>query len=109
MEHTKSMQRKTTSVEINGSKLTFETGKIARQAGGSVLVRVGDTIVMATACATAEPLKDIDFLPLRVDYQEKLASTGRTPGGFIKREGKPTQNEILTCRLIDRSIRLLFE
>jgi polyribonucleotide nucleotidyltransferase len=109
MERTKSMQRKTTSVEINGSKITFETGKIARQAGGSVLVRVGDTIVMATACATAEPLKDIDFLPLRVDYQEKLSSTGRTAAGFIKREGKPTQNEILTCRLIDRPIRPLFE
>lgn len=102
------MQRKTKSVEINKQIISFETGKIARQAGGAVVVRVGETMLLATACASKEPLKDIDFLPLKVDYQEKFSSTGKTVSGFIKREGKPTQIEIMTSRLIDRPIRPMF-
>jgi polyribonucleotide nucleotidyltransferase len=103
------MERKTISVDINGQTITFETGKIARQAHGSVLCRSGDTMILATACRSPEPLPNIDFLPLRVDYQEKFSSTGKTLSGFIKREGKPSQTEILVSRLIDRPIRPLFE
>src|SRR6185295_12714876 len=103
------LNREEISVEVHGKTIIFETGRIARQAGGSVLARQGDTMVLATACASPEPLPNIDFLPLRVDYQEKLSSTGRTPAGFIKREGKPTQNEVLTSRLIDRPIRPMFD
>lgn len=97
------------SVEIEGKVLTFETGKIARQANGAVLVRCEDTLVFTSACASPKPLPDIDFLPLRVDYQEKLSSVGKTPGGFIKREGRPAEQGILASRLIDRSLRPLFE
>ena len=103
------MQRKTTSVNIAGQEIIFETGKIARQAHGSVIVRSGETMVMATACRSDDPLQDIDFLPLRIDYQERFSSTGKTVSGFVKREGKPTQNEILVSRLIDRPIRPMFE
>jgi polyribonucleotide nucleotidyltransferase len=94
-----------TSVTVAGRKITFESGKIARQANGSVLVRCGETYVLATACSTPEPLPAVDFLPLRVDYQEKFASVGRTPAGFIKREGRPAERETLISRLIDRPIR----
>jgi len=97
------------SISINGTDVVFETGKIARQAGGSVTVRCGDTVLLATACRGPVPSADTDFLPLRVDYQEKFSSTGRTLGGFIKREGKPSEKEILVCRLIDRPIRPMFE
>src|SRR5438445_6258586 len=99
------MQRESTFIEINGQTITFETGKIARQANGAVIVRCGETMVLATACRSAEPLPNIDFLPLRIDYQEKFSSTGKTLSGFIKREGKPSQTEILVSRLIDRPIR----
>lgn len=95
-------------IPIGESELIFETGEIARQANGAVLVRQGDTVVFATACAAAEPSEGIDFLPLRVDYQEKFSAAGKTLGGFMKREGRPSQQEILTCRLIDRPIRPLF-
>jgi polyribonucleotide nucleotidyltransferase len=103
------MERHTISVLVNGQEMIFETGKVARQANGSVILRVGDTMILATACATHEPLPDVDFLPLRVDFQEKFSSTGKTVSGFIKREGKPTQSEILTSRLIDRPLRPMFE
>lgn len=96
-------------VQIGGTEVSFTTGKIARQANGSVIVRCGDTMLLTTACASAAPLPDIDFLPLRVDYQEKFASIGKTPSGYIKREGKPTEREVLTSRLIDRPIRPLFD
>lgn len=104
------MERKTKTVAIGENKeLIFETGKIAKQANGSVLVRYGDTIVFSSACASPEAAADIDFLPLRVDYQEKFFSAGKTLGGFIKREGRPSEREILVSRLIDRPIRPMFE
>ncbi|MCI0381550.1 MAG: polyribonucleotide nucleotidyltransferase [Chlamydiae bacterium] len=97
------------SVSINGREITFQTGKIARQANGAVTVQSGETIILATACAANEASAETDFLPLRVDYQEKFSSTGKTLGGFIKREGRPSEKEILTCRLIDRPLRPMFE
>lgn len=103
------MQRDTLSVLINGQEIIFETGKIARQAGGAVFVRCGETFVFSTACAAPKADPTTDFLPLRVDYQEKFSSAGKTLGGFIKREGKPSEREILISRLIDRPLRPLFE
>ena len=103
------LHRETITVPVGGKTLRFETGKIARQAGGSVLVHCGETVVMSTACAAAAPAEGIDFFPLRVDYQEKFSSVGRTAAGFIKREGRPTEREILACRLIDRPLRPMFE
>src|SRR5690242_21825898 len=99
----------TLTVSVGGKTLIFETGKIARQANAAVTLRCGDTILLTTVCSAAKTSDDIDFLPLRVDYQEKFSSTGKTLGGFIKREGRPTEREILVCRLIDRPIRPLFE
>jgi len=103
------MDKQSISVSIGGREIKFETGKIARQANGSVILTAGETMLMATACSSAEPLKDVDFLPLRVDYQEKFSSAGKTLGGYLKREGRPAQREILTCRLIDRPIRPMIE
>lgn len=94
-----------TTVTVAGKEISFESGKIARQANGAVIVRCGETMVLATACSTPDPLPDVDFLPLRVDYQEKFSSVGKTPSGFIKREGRPAERETLTSRLIDRPIR----
>jgi len=103
------MERKKTSCIIGeGKELTFETGKIAKQANGSVLVRMGETIVFCAATASKSASEDIDFFPLRIDYQEKFFSAGKTLGGFIKREGRPREREILTCRLIDRPLRPMF-
>ncbi|QVL57246.1 MAG: polyribonucleotide nucleotidyltransferase [Simkaniaceae bacterium] len=104
----KELESKSVTVSIGGREITFESGKIARQAGGSVMVRAGDTMLLSTACMGA-PLDEVDFLPLRVDYQERFSSVGKTLGGFIKREGRPTEKEILTCRLTDRPIRPMFE
>ncbi|MGH9703201.1 MAG: polyribonucleotide nucleotidyltransferase, partial [Candidatus Acidiferrales bacterium] len=95
------------SVEIGGRVLKFETGKIARQANGSVVARYGDTVVLATACMDSRPTEK-DFLPLTVDYREYTYSAGKIPGGFFKREGRPSEKEILTSRLIDRPLRPLF-
>ncbi len=95
-------------VEIDGKKLTIETGKLARQANGAVLVTMGGTMVLVTATAADDPKEDIDFLPLSVDYREKPSAAGKIPGGFFKREGKPTEKEVLSARLIDRPIRPLF-
>lgn len=103
------MKQSSTTVSINGRVIKFETGKIARQANGSVMVTCGETMLLGTACAAKKPLPEADFLPLRVDYQEKFSSTGKTLGGFIKREGKPSEREILTSRFIDRSLRPMFE
>ena len=98
----------TKSVDIGGRELTFELGKIAKQADGSVVIRLGDTMVLVTACAEDEPRKGFDFMPLTVDYRENAYAGGRIPGGFFKREGRPTEREILTCRVIDRGLRPLF-
>jgi polyribonucleotide nucleotidyltransferase len=95
-------------LDINGTPLSFETGKLAKQADGSVLVRMGDSVVLVTACASASPRENIDFLPLTVDYKEYTYASGRIPGGFFKREGKPSEKEVLTSRVIDRPIRPLF-
>ena len=95
-------------VEINGTSLSFETGKLAKQADGSVIVRMGDSVVLVTACATPNAREGIDFLPLTVDYKEYTYASGRIPGGFFKREGKPSEKEVLTSRVIDRPIRPLF-
>ena len=95
-------------VDLNGRKLTIETGKMAKQANGSVVVRSGESVVLVTACGAAEPKPNQAFFPLTVDYREYTYAAGRYPGGFIKREGRPSEKEILTCRLIDRPIRPLF-
>lgn len=96
-------------VPVGNKTLRFETGKVARQANGSVMLHCGETVVFASACASATASPDIDFFPLRVDYQEKYSSVGRTASGFIKREGRPSEREILACRLIDRPLRPMFE
>jgi polyribonucleotide nucleotidyltransferase len=95
-------------IDWAGRKLVLETGKIARQADGAVLVTYGETTVLCTVVAEKEVKPDMDFFPLTVHYQEKVFSVGRIPGGFFKREGRPTEKEVLTSRLIDRPIRPLF-
>ena len=97
----------TLTVDLDGRPLTIETGKIARQSDGAAVVKCGDTVVLVTACYAKEA-KDIDFLPLTVEYKEYAYAAGRIPGGFFKREGRPTEKEILTCRMIDRPFRPLF-
>ena len=89
--------------------LSIETGRMAKQADGAVLVRLGDTVVLATACAQKEPRVGVDFMPLTVDYRENTYAAGKIPGGFFKREGRPNEKEILTSRMIDRPLRPLFE
>jgi len=103
------MKRYIKTVEVGGHALSFETGKIARQANGSVLVHQGETVVFCAACASPAPAEAVDFLPLRVDYQENFSAAGKTLGGFIKRQGRPTEREVLVSRLIDRPLRPLFE
>ncbi|HET9793169.1 MAG TPA: polyribonucleotide nucleotidyltransferase [Thermoanaerobaculia bacterium] len=95
-------------ISLPDRPLSIETGKVAKQADGACVVRLGDTVVLATACAAGEPKEGIDFLPLTVDYRENTYAAGRIPGGFFKREGRPTEKEILTSRLIDRPLRPLF-
>src|SRR5579862_1013532 len=95
------------TIEVGGRKLTLETGKIAKQANGAVLARYGDTVVLVTACMDTKA-NDRDFLPLTVDYLEYTYSAGKIPGGFFKREGRPSEREILTSRMIDRPLRPLF-
>ncbi len=98
----------TIQIEIGGRTLTLETGRVARQAGGAVLVRSGDSALLVTATSAQEPREGIDFFPLTVDYREYTYAAGRIPGGYIKREGRPSEKEIITCRLIDRPVRPLF-
>src|SRR5437588_12115952 len=93
--------------EIGGRKLSIESGTLAKLAGGSVSVQYGDTVVLG-AVVRANPREGIDFFPLQVDYRERRAAAGKFPGGFMKREGRPTTKEILTARLIDRPLRPLF-
>ena len=92
----------------DGREITIETGKLARHADGSAVVRMGDTMLLATVVAREEAKEGVDFLPLSVDYQEKFAATGKIPGGFLKREGRLSDHEVLTCRLVDRAIRPMF-
>jgi polyribonucleotide nucleotidyltransferase len=99
---------KKTDVDYYGRPLSVEVGKLAKQANGAAVVRYGETVVLVTAVAAREAAGDSDFFPLTVDYQERTFAAGKIPGGFFKREGRPSEKEILTCRLIDRSIRPLF-
>src|ERR1700732_4262419 len=99
------------SVEVDlggGRTVSIETGKMAKQANGAVIVRSGESVVLVTACTAPDPKIGAHFFPLTVDYREYTYSAGRFPGGFIKREGRPTEKEVLTSRLIDRPIRPLF-
>jgi polyribonucleotide nucleotidyltransferase len=96
------------TLEVGGRPMTIQTGKLAKQAGGAAFVRYGDTAVMVTATGSASPREGIDFFPLTVDYEERLYAVGKIPGGFIKREGRPSEKAILSGRLIDRPIRPLF-
>src|SRR5579884_4283099 len=98
----------TVEIQLDGRTITLETGKVAKQANGAVVVRSGDSVVLVTACANEHPKPGATFFPLTVDYREYTYAAGRFPGGFIKREGRPTEKEILTSRLIDRPIRPLF-
>ena len=95
-------------IQLGQQTLSIETGKLAKQADGSVIVRYGDSVVLVTACTASNPREGIDFLPLTVDYREYTYASGRIPGGFFKREGKPAEKEVLTSRLIDRPLRPLF-
>ncbi|MBN1332349.1 MAG: polyribonucleotide nucleotidyltransferase, partial [Synergistales bacterium] len=97
------------SIQIGEQDLTFETGRIAKQANGSVLCTHGETVILTTACMTDSAREGIDFFPLLVDFEERFYSAGKIPGGFIKREGRPSETAILSARIIDRSIRSLFE
>ena len=94
--------------EIAGRNMIIETGKIAQQANGSVVIRYGDTVLLVTATASKKPREGVDFLPLTIDYEERLYAVGKIPGGFIKREGKPSEKAILSARVIDRPLRPLF-
>ena len=99
---------RTYSMELAGRTLTAEIGRVAEQANGAVLLRYGDTTVLVTATASEKPRDGIDFFPLSIDYEERLYSVGKIPGGFIKREGRPSEKAILTARCIDRPLRPLF-
>ena len=96
------------SMELGGRQLTLETGELARQANGSIFARYGDTCVLVAATASLNPREGIDFFPLTCDYEERMYAAGKIPGGFIKREGRPSEKATLTARLIDRPIRPLF-
>jgi len=97
-----------TFVMPDGQEVTLETGKLAKQAHGSAVIRVGGTMLLAAVVSNEEAKEGVDFMPLTVEYQEKYASTGKFPGGFFKREARPSENEILTSRLVDRALRPLF-
>ena len=99
---------RTFETTLAGRPLVIETGKMAQLANGHCLVRYGDTVVMVNVTASRSPREGVDFFPLSVDYEEKLYSVGKIPGGYIKREGKPSEKAILTSRVIDRPIRPLF-
>jgi polyribonucleotide nucleotidyltransferase len=96
------------SVTIDGKELTLEAGFLAQQASGAATVRIGDTILFSAVTSTDKPREGIDFFPMQVEYREKFYAAGRFPGGFFKRESRPSEKEILTCRMTDRPIRPLF-
>ncbi len=97
------------SITLGNTEMYFETGRLAKQANGAIQARYGDTVVLVTTCMTEKPREGLDFFPLLVDYEERYYSAGKIPGGFIKREGRPGEPAILNCRVIDRSIRSLFD
>ena len=94
--------------ELGGRQMVFETGKLAKQANGAVTLQYGDSMVISTICADTEPKLGFDFFPLTVEYREKSYAAGKIPGGFFKREARPSEKEILSARIIDRTIRPLF-
>ncbi|MGH7822475.1 MAG: polyribonucleotide nucleotidyltransferase, partial [Candidatus Binatia bacterium] len=96
---------KQVEIDFHGRKVSIEVGRLAKQASGAALLRYGDTMVLVTAVASREAREGIDFFPLTVDYQEKTFAAGKIPGGFFKREGRPSEKEVLTSRLIDRPLR----
>jgi polyribonucleotide nucleotidyltransferase len=96
------------SLKLKDDELILETGRMARQANGAVYARYGGSVVIATVCASRENIEGIDYVPLSVEYNEKYYAAGKIPGGFLKREGRPKDKEILVCRLIDRPMRPLF-
>src|ERR1700741_724237 len=96
------------TAQLGDKQIVIETGKLAKQADGAVTVQLGDTIVLVAAVAATKAKPGQDFFPLTVDYREKAAAAGKFPGGYFKREGRPTEKEILTCRLTDRPLRPLF-
>src|ERR1700687_2890506 len=98
----------TVEIDLDGQKITLETGKIAKQANGAVIVRSGDSVVLVSACSNPQPKPNAAFFPLTVDYREYTYAAGKFPGGFIKREGRPSEKQILTSRLMDLPIRPLF-
>src|SRR6201990_1832663 len=98
----------TVEVDLGGRKITLETGRMAKQANGAVVVRSGDAVVLVTACMADQAKPGAGFFPLTVDYREYTYAAGKIPGGFIKREGRPSEKEVLTSRQIDRPIRPLF-
>src|SRR5262245_21173730 len=102
------MAMKRYEIQVGRTPITIETGRMAKQADGATLTRMGDTVVFVAACAAKEPKPGIDFLPLTVDYRENNYAAGKIPGGFFKREGRQNEKEILACRLIDRPLRPLF-
>src|SRR4029434_6802581 len=98
----------TFEIDLSSRKITLETGRMAKQANGAVVVRSGESVVLVTACMAEQPKPGAGFFPLTVDYREYTYAAGKIPGGFIKREGRPSEKEILTSRLIDRPVRPLF-
>ena len=99
---------KTFEMELAGRTLKVDVNRVAKQANGAALMHYGDTVVLSTATASDKPREGIDFFPLSVEYNEKLYAVGKIPGGFNKREGKASENAVLTCRVIDRPMRPLF-
>ena len=95
-------------MELGGEQLIIETGKMARQASGAVTVQFGETVVFASAVASDKPVSQRDFMPLQIEYRERAYAAGKIPGGFFKREGKPSEKEVVSARLTDRPIRPLF-
>ena len=99
---------KSYTMDLGGRPLTLEFGEVCKQANGGLLVRYGDTVVVVAATGTKTPREGVDFFPLTVDFEEKMYAVGKIPGGFIKREGRPSTHAVLTSRLIDRPIRPMF-
>ena len=101
-------QQARVSVQVGEQEISFETGRLAKQADGAVVIRSGDTMVLATAQGRMEQREGADFFPLTVDVEERMYAAGKIPGGFFKREGRPTERAILTARMIDRPVRPLW-